>query len=123
MGPVRDSDSIRQPGGMVMTRWISFVVLALVALVLVAGSQPVNSQRTQNFNGFELVDKQGNIRKPTEYRDRYELHSAGSEGKRDARNVCHARHSRVLPQNRKVSRWHRAGERNLRHRSRTIDDR
>jgi hypothetical protein len=38
-----------------------------------AGSQPVRSQRTASFNGFELVDKNGNIRKPADYRDRYEL--------------------------------------------------
>ena len=56
-----------------MTRWFSFVVLVLVALVLVVGSEPVNSQRAQNFNGFELVDKQGSISKPAAYRDRYEL--------------------------------------------------
>jgi hypothetical protein len=56
-----------------MTRSISFVVLGVLTLVLVAWSQPANSQRTQSFNGFELVDKEGNIRKPTDYRDRYEL--------------------------------------------------
>jgi hypothetical protein len=69
----RDTDLIRQSGGIGMTRSISFVVLAFVALVLLAWSQPVKSQRTQNFNGFDLVDKEGNIRKPTDYRDRYEL--------------------------------------------------
>jgi hypothetical protein len=64
---------MRQPGGIVMTRSISFVVLTFVALILLAWSQPVKSQRTQNFNGFDLVDKDGNIRKPSDYRDRYEL--------------------------------------------------
>src|SRR5260370_37964223 len=52
-----------------MTGRISFVILTLVVL---AGYQPVNSQRTDRFNGFELVDKTGNIRKPTDYRDRYQ---------------------------------------------------
>lgn len=56
-----------------MTRSISFVVLTFVALVLSAWSQPVKTQRTENFNGFDLVDKEGNIRKPSDYRDRYEL--------------------------------------------------
>jgi Cytochrome P460 len=64
---------MRQPGGIVMTRSISFVVLTFVALILLAWSQPVKSQRTQNFNDFDLVDKDGNIRKPSDYRDRYEL--------------------------------------------------
>ncbi|MCU1295805.1 MAG: hypothetical protein JWO91_83 [Acidobacteriaceae bacterium] len=54
-----------------MTARMSFVVLALV---LIAGSyESVKSQKTATFNGFELVDKAGNISKPTDYRDRYEL--------------------------------------------------
>jgi hypothetical protein len=56
-----------------MTRSISFVVLTFLAFTLLAWSQPAKSQRTQNFNGFDLVDKDGNIRKPSDYRDRYEL--------------------------------------------------
>jgi len=47
---------------------ISIVILALVVL---AGSHSVNSQKTDTFNGFELVDKAGNIRKPADFRDRY----------------------------------------------------
>src|SRR6478672_9875736 len=65
-----------------MTRRISVVILVLVAL---AGYQLVNSQKTSNpqkassskaaasFNGYELVDKTGNIRKPADYRDHYEI--------------------------------------------------
>ena len=53
-----------------MTRRISFLILAFVIL---AGSRPVRSQRATSFNGFELVDKNGDIRKPADYRDRYEL--------------------------------------------------
>ena len=52
-----------------MTRRISFVILTILVLV---GYQPVSSQGTNSFNGFELVDKTGNIRKPTGYRDRYQ---------------------------------------------------
>lgn len=49
---------------------ISFVVFALVVL---ASHHPVKAQGRTMFNGYELVDKTGNIRKPTDYRDRYEL--------------------------------------------------
>src|SRR5713101_4386046 len=58
-----------------MTGRISFVILTLVVL---AGYRFVNSQKTSSpqsassFNGFELVDKTGNIRKPADYRDRYQ---------------------------------------------------
>jgi cytochrome P460 len=64
-----------------MTRRISFVILTLVVL---AGYQLVSSQktsssqkttryRTAGFNGYELVDQTGNIRKPTDFRDRYQV--------------------------------------------------
>jgi Cytochrome P460 len=59
-----------------MTVRISFVILALVVL---AGYPLVNSQKTStsqspsSFNGYELVDKTGNIRKPADYRDHYEI--------------------------------------------------
>ncbi len=65
-----------------MTRRISFVILALVFL---AGYQLVSSQKTSSaqktsssktagtFSGYELVDQTGNIRKPADYRDRYQL--------------------------------------------------
>jgi len=57
-----------------MSRWIILLgFLTVVVLALVARSHTVKSQYAQNFNGFELVDKQGNIRKPTGYRDHYEL--------------------------------------------------
>ena len=49
---------------------ISFVVFALVVL---ASHRPVKAQGRTMLNGYELVDKAGNIRKPTDYRDRYEL--------------------------------------------------
>ena len=45
----------------------------MLALALLAASQPVRPQRTTSFDGFQLVDKSGNIRKPADYRDRYEL--------------------------------------------------
>ena len=63
-----------------MTLRISFVILALLGL---AGYQLVSSQKTgsspktassraANFNGYELVDRTGNIRKPADYRDHYQ---------------------------------------------------
>ena len=55
-------------GGKVMIGRISIVILAVVVL---AGSHSVNSQKTDTFNCFELVDKAGNIRKPADFRDRY----------------------------------------------------
>src|SRR5258708_26376289 len=60
-----------------MTRRISFAILTLVVL---AGYQLVTSTSTKNprsrttsFNGYELVDQTGNIRKPTDFRDHYQL--------------------------------------------------
>jgi hypothetical protein len=55
---------------------ISFVILALIVsltFIVLASYRPVNSQGTGNFNGFDLVDKTGNIRKPADYRDRYQV--------------------------------------------------
>lgn len=51
-----------------MTSRVSLVILALVVL---ASYQSVNPQKTKTFNGFDLVDKAGTIRKPTDFRDRY----------------------------------------------------
>lgn len=54
-----------------MTTRLSLLILSIIVL---AGSQPVNPQRTASFNGFELVDKDGNItKKPANYRDHYEF--------------------------------------------------
>ena len=55
-----------------MSRRISFVIFALTVTVLTA-YQPGSSQRGQSFNGFDLVDKEGNIRKPADYREHFEL--------------------------------------------------
>lgn len=49
---------------------ITFVIFSLV---VVASHRPVKAQSRSTFNGYELVDKTGNIQKPTDYRDRYEL--------------------------------------------------
>jgi len=53
---------------------ISFAAFVVLALAVLTGDQPVNSQAAgKTFNGFELVDKTGNIRKPVGFRDQYEL--------------------------------------------------
>ena len=49
---------------------ISIVVAVLIMLI---GYQQAKPQGRASFNGFDLVDKEGNIRKPADYRDRYEL--------------------------------------------------
>ena len=58
-----------------MTGRFSLTILMLVVLV---GYQPGSSQKTTSarpasFNGFQLVDKTGNIRKPADFRDHYQL--------------------------------------------------
>jgi hypothetical protein len=44
----------------------------LLALIILAGYQQVKSQTSSTYNGFDLVDKTGNIRKPTDFRDLYQ---------------------------------------------------
>ena len=39
---------------------------------VMAGYQQVKSQSNTSYNGFDLVDKTGNIRQPAGYRDRYQ---------------------------------------------------
>ena len=63
-----------------MTGRISVIILTLIVLAgyQLASSQKTNSSkrtvssRTASFNGYELVDKAGNIRKPADYRDHYQ---------------------------------------------------
>ena len=45
----------------------------LLALVFWTGQQPVRSQSKGGTNGFDLVDKTGNIRKPADFRDLYQM--------------------------------------------------
>ena len=53
-----------------ISRLISIVVLMLIVL---ASDQSVKSQSNNGFNGFDLVDKTGNIRKPADVRDLYQF--------------------------------------------------
>ena len=45
-------------------------LVVLLALILLAGYQQVESQAGNTSHGFDLVDKAGNIRKPADYRTR-----------------------------------------------------
>ena len=49
-------------------------IFIVVLVILILGSnQSLKSQSNNSFNGFNLVDKAGNIRKPPDFRDLYEL--------------------------------------------------
>ena len=48
------------------------IALLILALVLLTGQQPVRSQ-SKGSPGFDLIDKAGNIRKPSDVRDLYQL--------------------------------------------------
>src|SRR5215469_12551633 len=64
-GPSRGLLSTRPPK--------RFVFGSLVILTLsMVGYQQVRSQSDNARGGFDLVDKAGNIRKPPDYRDRYQ---------------------------------------------------
>ena len=49
---------------------ISMLFLTVAAL---AGYPSASAQTNHKFNGYDLVDKTGNIRKPADYRDLYQL--------------------------------------------------
>ena len=49
---------------------ISMLFLTVAAL---AGYQPASAQTNHKFNGYDLVDKAGNLHKPADYRDLYQL--------------------------------------------------
>jgi hypothetical protein len=49
------------------------IALLIGALVVLTGRQPFNSQAAGGSNGFDLVDKTGNIRKPADFRDLYQM--------------------------------------------------
>jgi len=55
-----------------MNSRISMVVL-VPALIVLAGYRQVKSQNQSTSNGFDLVDKTGNIRKPADFRDLYQV--------------------------------------------------
>lgn len=53
---------------------MKFRIFGLVlAVVFLTGDQHVRSQANKPYNGFDLVDKTGNIRNPPDVRDLYQL--------------------------------------------------
>ena len=49
------------------------ITFAILTLALLGGYPQPEPASTKTFNGFDLVDKSGNIRKPADYRDLYQL--------------------------------------------------
>lgn len=49
------------------------IAFAILTLALLGGHQQLKPASTETFNGFDLVDKTGNIRKPADVRDVYQL--------------------------------------------------
>ena len=47
--------------------------ILVVASLILAGYEEVTSQAQDNYAGFDLVDKAGNIRKLNDFRDRYQM--------------------------------------------------
>jgi hypothetical protein len=50
--------------------------IAILTLAILGGHQQGKAQTNRRSNGFDLVDKTGNIRKPSGYRDKYEAFGA-----------------------------------------------
>jgi hypothetical protein len=48
------------------------ISLAVFTLLILAGYQEGKPQTNNSYGGWDLVDKAGNIRKPSDYRDRYQ---------------------------------------------------
>src|SRR5260370_9304841 len=48
------------------------IAMVVLTLLILAAYQEVKSQTNNSYNGLDLVDKAGNIRKPSDYRDRYQ---------------------------------------------------
>jgi len=69
-GPVRAKKKNR---GSIMKPTQRRIFIVVLVILILAGNQPVKSQGSNSFNGFDLVDKAGNIRKPADVRDLYQL--------------------------------------------------
>jgi hypothetical protein len=48
------------------------IAMALLTLLIWGGYQQVKPQTSDGYNGWALVDKTGNIRRPSDYRDHYQ---------------------------------------------------
>jgi hypothetical protein len=50
----------------------SRIAMVVLTLVMLGGHQQGQSQSNSSYNGFDLVDKTGNIRKPADFRELYQ---------------------------------------------------
>jgi hypothetical protein len=69
MRAMNRGNTVNATGEIVVIFRTSVVVLTLV---LLAGYREVTPQSSGSFAGLDVVDKTGNIRKPADYRDRYQ---------------------------------------------------
>ena len=46
--------------------------ILVLAFLILAGYEELKPQSQNNYGGFDLVDKAGNIRRPNDFRDRYQ---------------------------------------------------
>jgi hypothetical protein len=51
----------------------ALIPVVVLAVVIALSYHEVKSQGATSFSGFDLVDKTGNIRKPSGYRDHYQI--------------------------------------------------
>jgi hypothetical protein len=107
-----------------MTDRIAFMILALVVF---SGCRSAKSESNANFSGFDLVDKTGNIRKPSGYRDHFQALGAYTVLKPSG-NEMHAVYASpgAAEYYRKAGTFADGtvfGEGGLRNRSRSTDDR
>jgi hypothetical protein len=49
------------------------IALLVLTVLILAGYQQIRPQSNSSYNGWDLVDKAGNIGKPPDYRDLYQL--------------------------------------------------
>ena len=49
------------------------IALLVLTILILVGYQQAKSQSSNSFNGWDLIDKAGNIRKPPNVRDLYQL--------------------------------------------------
>lgn len=117
-GPIQHTEGLGE-----MTDRIAFMILALVVF---SGCRSAKSESNANFSGFDLVDKTGNIRKPSGYRDHFQALGAYTVLKPSG-NEMHA----VYASPGAAEYYRKAGtadgtvfgEGNLRNRSRSTDSR
>jgi hypothetical protein len=93
---------------------MSRTLILVVSQTALGVFQETVAQSKSSFDGFKLVDKTGNIRKPDDYRDRYQMLGAymvlDQKGNQMHDTYASPRSRRVLPSQSEVRRWHCIGE-------------